>query len=162
MDKKEIKEEVISWHVPEFIAYERGRNWYIIAGLVAFGFLVFSYFTHDFLFALIVIIATLLYVLNHGQEPMVINVDLTDEGVVIGRKFYDYDELKNFSVLYKPKQGIRNLYFEFKNGFKHRLSVQLDGMDPIVIRDYLLRYLHEDLERTDLPVSESLARLLKL
>jgi hypothetical protein len=93
---------------------------------------------------------------------MLINIVLNDEGIVVGRKFYDYDELKNFSVLYKPKQGVRNLYFEFKNGLKHRLSIGLDGMDPIVIRDYLLRYLHEDLERTDLPLSESLARLLKL
>ncbi|MBU4216435.1 hypothetical protein L6270_01235 [Candidatus Parcubacteria bacterium] len=162
MENNEKKEEVISWHVPEYIAYERSQNWYIIAGLVALGFLVFSFLTHDFLFAVIVIIAVLLYVLNHGQEPMMINITLTDEGVIVGRKFYDYDELKNFSVLYKPKQEVRNLYFEFKSGIKHRISVQLDGMDPIAIREYLLRYLHEDLERTDLPLSEGLARLLKL
>jgi len=162
MENNEKKEGVISWNVPEYNTYDRSRNWYIVAGVVAFGFLVFSFLTHNFLFAVIVIIAVLMYVLNHGQEPMMINITLTDEGVIVGRKFYDYDELKNFSVLYKPKQGVRNLYFEFKSGIKHRISVQLDGMDPIVIREYLLRYLHEDLERTDLPLSEGLARLLKL
>ena len=162
MKEEATKERAISWHVPEYINYERSRNWYIVAGAVAFGLLLFSFFTQDFLFAVIIIIAVLLYVLNHGHEPMMINVDLTDEGVVVGRKFYDYDEIKNFSVIYKPKQDIRNIYFEFKNGLKHRLSVPMDGMDPIVIRDFLLRYLHEDLERTDMPLSESLARLLKL
>lgn len=162
MKEGQTKSEEISWRVPEYINYERGRNWYIIAGSAALGFLAFSFFTHDFLFAVIIIIAILLYVLNHGHVPMLIDVVLTDEGVIIGRKFYDYDELKDFSVLYKPKQDVRNLYFEFKNGLKHRLSIPLDGMDPIIIREYLLRYMHEDLERTDMPLSESLARLLRL
>jgi hypothetical protein len=162
MEKDEIKLGVISWHIPEYITHERSKKWYIVAGVVAFAFLVYSFFSHNFLFAVIVIIAVLLYVLNHGNEPMRVGVSLTDEGVVIGRKFYEYDDLKDFSVLYKPKLGIKNLYFEFKNGLRHRLSIPLEDMDPILVREFLLKYLHEDLERTDMPLSESLTRLFKL
>lgn len=162
MEKNEDKEGVISWHIPEYNTHERTRNWYILAGAVAFGFLVFAYFSHNFLFAVIIIVAVLLYVLNHGVEPIMINVSLTDEGVIIGRKFYDYDDLKDFALVYKPKHEVRNLYFEFKNGLRHRLSIPLNDMDPIVIRDFLLKYLHEDLERTDMPLSENLARMFKL
>jgi hypothetical protein len=111
---------------------------------------------------MIIIVISIIIILNDGQKPMTVNFSITDEGVMIGKKFYDYDELKNFSVIYKPRRDIKNLYFEFKNPIKQRLSIPLMDQDPLKIRKYLLKYLEEDLERTDPPLSENLARLFKL
>ncbi|MFA5021379.1 MAG: hypothetical protein WC517_04995, partial [Patescibacteria group bacterium] len=58
--------------------------------------------------------------------------------------------------------GIKNLYVEFKNPLKGRLVIPLDGQDAVAIRDYLLRFLAEDLEREAEPISEQLRRFLKL
>lgn len=152
----------ISWEVPEYEKYERGKGWYIFSSMVAFLLILYSFLTGNFLFAIIIIIATIVVVLHDGQETVLVKISLTDEGVVVGRKFHDYDEFKDFSIVYKPKQGIKNLYFEFKSVVRPRLSIPLEKMNPLIIRENLLKYLEEDLDRTDQPLSEELAKLFKL
>ncbi len=155
-------DEIISWQVPEYDRHERTKLWYIIAIIITLLLLLFSLFTANFLFAVIIIIAALVIILHDGREPEKVKVSLTDEGIVVGRKFYDYDEIKNFSIVYKPRQEVKNLYFEFKSAVKHRLSIPLENMNPLSIRENLLKYLREDLDRTDQPLSEGLAKLFKL
>jgi len=166
MEELEIEdnyeEEVISWQVKEYDKHDRSKRWYIIAICLALALLMFAFFTSNFLFAVIIIIITLISILHDGQEPVSLDVHLTEEGIVVGSKFYDYDELDTFSIVYKPSQGIKKLYIEFQNFVRPRLSFSLDNMNPLPIREFLLKYLPEDLERTDEPLSEGLARILKL
>jgi hypothetical protein len=154
--------EIISWEVPEYDTHERSRNWYILAALVGVLLLVYSVITSNFLFAGIVVIAALVIILTDGKEAQKVRISLTDDGVEVGRKIYDYDEIKDFAIVYKPKQGVKNLYFEFKTITKPRLSIPLLDRDPLIIRDKLLKYLQEDLERTEQPLSEGLAKMFKL
>lgn len=154
--------ETISWEVPEYETHERTRNWYIIAAVIGALLLVYAAITSNFLFAGIIIIGALVIILTDGKVPQKVRISLTDEGVEVGRKFYDYDEIKDFSIVYKPKLGVKNLYFEFKTVVKPRLSIPLLDRDPLIIRDKLLKYLQEDLERTDQPLSEGLAKMFKL
>ena len=155
-------DEIIGWEVPEYDKHERTKAWYITASIIAVLLLLYSFWTANFLFAVIIIITSLVIILHDGREPDMVRFSITDEGVVIGRKFYDFDEIKDFAIVYKPKQGVKNLYFEFKNALKHRLSIPLQDMNPLPIRENLLKYLKEDLERTDQPTSEGLAKILKL
>ncbi len=155
-------DEIIGWKIPEHDKHDRSKSWYIIASTVVILLLIYSFWTANFLFAVIIIVASLVTILHDGREPKMVHFSITDEGIIIGRKFYDFDEISDFSVVYKPKQGVKNLYFEFKSAIKHRLSVPLLDMNPLLIRENLLKYLKEDLERTDQPTSEGIARMLKL
>jgi len=152
----------INWQIPEYEKHERGKRWYIFSTIASLLLLLYSFLSGNFLFAVIIIVVAIVIILHDGQEPQQIRVNLTDEGVEVGRKFYDYDEFKDFSVVYKPRQGVKNLYFEFKSSIRPRLSIPLQKMDPLKIREYLLKYLSEDLERIDQPLSEGLAKLFKL
>ena len=152
----------ISWLVPEFEKHERSKKWYIWAGVISSFLLLFAIFTSNFLFAIIIITAALIIIIHDGKKADEVIILLDDDGVVVGRKFFDYDDLKNFSVLFKPKEDLNNLYFEFKNPVKQRLSVPLFDNDPLQIRDFLLRYLSEDLERINMPISENISKILKL
>jgi hypothetical protein len=164
----------LKWQVPEYHSPERGRSWYIIA-LIFIGIsLFFCFFTisawhlkflgynSNFLFALIMIMAAIITLFNENRPPMIVNVELGPEGIQVGSKFFDYDEIKNFSVLYKPKQSVKSMYIEFKNSVRPRLAIPLRRMDALTVRNYLVRYLDEDLERTNPPLSEQLTKLLKL
>lgn len=155
-------DEIISWQVPEYDKHERSKSWYVIATIVGILLLIYSFWTANFLFAVIIIITSLVIVIHDGREPDMVNFNITDEGIIIGRKFHDYDEIKDFAIVYKPKQGVKNLYFEFKNSLKHRLSIPLQDMNPLPIRETLLKYLKEDLERTDQSTSEGIAKILKI
>ncbi len=152
----------LSWQVPEYEKYERGRVWYLVIGLIGGIILLWAVFTYNFLFALIIILTAIIVILTESRQPAPVVIKLDGDGVRVGNKFYDYDEIKNFSIIYKPKIGVKNLYFEFKNPFKHHLSIFLLTMNPLLVRQFLLRYLEEDLTRTDPPLFEELARLLKI
>ncbi len=169
------KVQYLSWQVPEYDKHERGKKWYIIATIVLIVFLFFCFFeinswkivflgtNSNFIFALILIISAIITIINDGQKPNMVDFKIGPEGVNIGKKFYDYDELKHFSVIYKPNMDIKHLYLEFKNSLtRPRLSIHLMDQDPITVRNYLLRYLDEDLERVVPPSSEQLTKLLKL
>lgn len=153
---------IINWQIPEYRSQNRTKTWYIGACIVAFVMLIYSFITANFLFSVIIIIAALVIILNDRQSPTTVNVSITTEGLLVGNKFYDYDEIKNFSFVYKPRLDIKNLYFEFKSPMKHRLTLPLDNLDPLPIKNNLLKYLPEDLERENIPFSESISRFLKL
>lgn len=163
----------ISWSVPEFDKQERSRLWYILAVVFVILALFFSFFKisswqivflgvqSNFLFALIIVMAAIIMILQQGREPKEVTVSLGAEGVTVGSSFYDYDEFRNFSVLYKPNLAISQLYMEFK-GIRQRLSFYLGELNPLDVRNFLVRYLEEDLERNNEPLSEQLTKMLKL
>jgi len=151
-----------SWDVPEFESHKRSKGWYITAIIAAFLMLIFALFTANFLFAVIIIISAYIIILHDNRTPDMVKFSITDEGVIIGRRFHDYDEIKNFSILFKPTQKLSNIYFEFNSQIKQRLSVPMINENPLQIREILLKYLSEDLERVNEPLSEQLSRLLKL
>jgi len=163
-EKKSKKEdgEIINWTVSEIEKYEKNKGWYLLAGIITIAILIYSFITANFLFAVIIIIAAIVVILNEGREPEKIKFTITDEGVKVGKKFTDYDELKNFSIIYRPRRDIKRLYFEFKNGLRPRISIYLDNINPLKIREILLKYLPEDLERENEPLSESLSRFFKI
>ena len=167
--------QALSWQVPEYEPKERNRKWYVIASIFLFVCLFFSFFeinswkivflgvNSNFIFALILILSSIIMIINDGQEPVMVEFKIGPEGINIGKRFYDYDQLLHFSIIYKPSVEVKHLYLEFKNSFTHpRLSIHLYDQDPITVRNYLLRYLDEDLERLDPPLSEQLTKLLKL
>ena len=154
--------EYFSWETPEYEKHERTKLWYIEAIIIALLLLLFAFLTGNFLFAVIIIITSLIIILHDSRDPDMVEIRLTDEGIVVGRKFYDYDEFKDFSIVYKPKQGVKKLYLEFKNVVRPRISINLENMNPLPIRETLLKYLSEDLEQTDQHLSESLAKIFKL
>jgi len=161
-EKMNYGQDLFAWSVSEYEKHERTKGWYMAAIIVTLLLLFFAFFTYNFLFAVIIIIISLVIILHDGQNPQKVKFIITDEGLIIGRKFYDYDEIKNFSIVYKPRLDAKRLYFEFKNSLKHRLSISLENMNPLPIRETLLEYLEEDLERTDIPLSEALAKFFKL
>jgi hypothetical protein len=155
-------DELIFWKVPEFDKHERTSTWYIAAVILGILGMIFAFVTANFLFAVIIVITALIIVLRQGQEPDMVKFSISYEGISIGRKFYDYDDISDFSLVYKPKLGVKRLYFEFKSPFQHRLSLPINDISPLVIREILVKYLPENTERTDQSTSEGLANLFKL
>jgi hypothetical protein len=155
-------EEIAVWEVPEYIKHERTKNWYIVAIIVTALLVGFSIYTKNFLFLVIVFISAYVIFVNDRREPDKVRAGITTAGVFVGKKFYEYESIKDFSVVFKPQEDVRNIYFEFKNGLKQRLSIPLENQNPLHLRENLLKYLPEDLERTNQPLSEGLARLFKL
>ena len=161
-NQKKYGEPIVSWEIEEYERHERGFSWYFIAGLINIFFIWYAFQTNNFLLTVIVIMSSFVIILHDSGEPTEIGFSITYDGIVLGENFYDFDEIKNFAIVYKPNQELKRLYFEFKTPMRNRLSIPLYSEDPLIIRENLLKYLVEDLERKDEPLSEVFSRSFKI
>ena len=188
-DKKAKEEEsleydVITWKIQERVGSKKNKRWYLIASIIGALMIIYALLTSNLIFAVIIIFGAILIILTDGAKPSTLNAEISGEGVKVGKESYLYEQLDNFFIIYRPNEGIKNLYIEFKrfarpqvsgaarasryewllwlmNLARTRLSIPLNDTNPLVVRNNLLKYLKEDLERTDIPLSEKLSEILK-
>jgi hypothetical protein len=156
-----IGEVVFSWTVKEYEQHVRERRWYIVMGSIAILLIAYAIISTNYLFALIVVLFGIVMYLHDMQAPMELPFTITTTGLVLGSKYYRFSEVTNFWIIYS-EGGVKNLYFSLASPLRHRLRIPLGPADPIVVREYLLDYLPEDLEQEEEPLSDRLSRLLKL
>lgn len=152
---------IITWRIPEYEKHEHGRIWYIIAGIVIGLLLIFCFFTANLLFAIIIILTSFIVIFQHTKKPETYEFLITTSGIAIGNRFYSYDDFDNFWLAYQPPL-VKTLYFTFKSVIKPEISVPLGNQNPLRVREILLEYLDENLDREDETTSDALRRLLKI
>ena len=168
MPEKKIKnnsteehgEIFFSWKFFEFFQHQREKNWYIWFGLIVALLLLYSILTANLLFGLITIISALI-ILMFQRSTNEVEFQITEDGILVNKKFYDYKIIKNFYIIYEPPE-VKILYFELKGFFSPRIPVSLENQDPVKIREVLQQYLEEDLDRDNEPISDQTSRMLKL
>lgn len=151
----------ISWDMPEFQDYIRNKTWYITAGIIGLLLLIYSVFSANLLFGVIIIIAATTLVKIDKTKPQDIEFAITSKGIIVGDKFHEYSELRNFYIIFEPPK-IKNLFIEFNNILKPRINVPLFEQDPADIRKLLKKYMNEDLDKEGEPISEAIGKILKL
>ncbi len=161
MTKPDHGKLLLDWIFPSFVRPVRSRRWYTIAGLIGGGSLFFAIFTLNFLFAVILVVITIILVMQARTQPQNVHIGFYEDGVEIGQDYYPYDEFKNFWIAYKPPE-VKKLYLTFRNALRPMLIIPLESENPLTIRKTLLEYLPEDLEKEDETTTEALGRLLKL
>ncbi|MGB0757683.1 MAG: hypothetical protein ACPGO5_04480 [Patescibacteria group bacterium] len=149
------------WDFPEFIPYERGRGWYITAGVLAALLLIFSWSTANFWFAVFVILVAFVIWFIQQRKPRMFTFKIADEGLVIENLFYAYDEIRSFWIVSEADDD-NTAYFEFKAAATPRLGVPFIDIDPNRLQTFLEQYIQVHPEREGRPISESIARLLRL
>ena len=151
----------LRWSFREFRHVRRPTSWWVWAGLITGGLVVWALFQSNFLFALILLMGTVIFINETRRTPRRLDCQVTSLGVAVGKKFWRWSELATFWIAYHPPEA-NNLYLVPKNPLDPRLNVPLEKTSPLTVRSLLKKYLTEDLEREDIPTSEALGRLLKL
>lgn len=156
----DLGEVLFKWKVPEFSKPKRTYTWYFAAIVVVVALMIYSLVTANFLFALIIILVVFILFLKTYTQPKDLEFQITDEGVSLGNQFFSYREITGFYFIYDPP-AVKKIFFTLR-GFSPDLSVPLDNMNPIVIREKLLEYLDEDLEKENQTFDDQLETILKL
>lgn len=152
---------LISWKFSEYKNHKRGFLWYVLAFIIIAGLLLYSVFSVNFLFGVIVILMVIIYFFYFTRQPRKIDLKITEDGIELDGKFYSYKELKKFWVIYDPPK-VKNLYLDFKSISKPLISIPLEDQNPVEVRKALLDYLEEDIEKEEESASDGLSRILKL
>ncbi|MCB9802877.1 hypothetical protein H6761_02565 [Candidatus Nomurabacteria bacterium] len=154
-------EILATWQIPEFSKTEKSKKWYIYFILILIALLVYSYFDKNPLFAIILVFFSLIYWLNEKRDPEKLDFAITEDGLIIGKKFIEYKNFKDFYLIYQPPK-IKNLYFQPRNTFKPLVTIPLLDQNPVEIRKILLEFMTEDLEKEEIPGLESIGEIFKL
>ncbi len=160
-EKQRLSEVIFSWNFPEYIKYQKNIWWYVLSLIVLALLVWWSIAGANYLFAVFLILFYLIILVYEHRDPQTTSIAITPDGVKFGRSFYEYKMIDNFFVVYQDK-SVKNLYLDFKNPLRGRLVVPIDGQDALSIREYLLQFLDEDLEREAEPISEQIRRWLRL
>ncbi|MGE5392131.1 MAG: hypothetical protein ACM3NH_00065 [Candidatus Saccharibacteria bacterium] len=149
----------ISWTALEYEPREKRAVWFtlfflIFGGLIAFGFYTKSYIT--------VVLFVLLAAVSYGfavKRPRRLGHIIGPTGITVGKTSFPYKEIKKFWIHYDPAVT-KTLNFETTAYVNNMVTLQLDKQDPIEVRNYLKKYLAEDLDREE-TLSDAIARKLK-
>lgn len=160
-DTIDAGEALVSWETWEFPLVERGRRWYLSIVLIGALLIAYGLYTSDPLFSLIILMIGVMLIVNSTRHPKRIAIHITTGGIVIGSKFHPYDELKDFSIIYKPPYSTV-LYIDFNAFMSPVRSIELERVDPIAVRDALIPVLPENIEREDELLTDLIKKVYKL
>ncbi len=149
------------WAVPEYIKYEHFFGWYVMTFLIGGFFLIQALWTRNFLFVIIILLVGIILYFHERNTPNLVEFIITEEGVILGEKFYPYENFESFWIVYNAPD-IKTLYFTLKQMLRSELPIHLENQNPVAIRNILLNYLPEDIEKEEEAVEEQLSRFLKI
>lgn len=156
-----------TWQHPAYDQHHKSIRWHVFSAVilvaaVAWAVLPGRWFGDgNYLFATFLVLFYLVVLLLDHRPVEMIETTLTYDGVKHGGHFYWYRDMAEFFVIYED-EGTQKLYFEFKNPIRPRLGLPLGGQNAVAIRDFLLQFVPENLERETEPISDRLHRWLKL
>lgn len=151
----------IAWSFPEFESRSRNKKWWTWFTIIDLVIIVYAVVSANYLFALILVMISGIVVFREYHDTETITCTLTDDGIFIDEKLYNWDEIQSFWFVYQPPE-IKNLYISFKSLLRPTLTIPLLDQNPLTLRQYLSQYIEEDLEKEGEPTTDALGRLLKL
>ena len=164
---KPLTEDIITgdvlheWTIQEYDQHERGTWWYILMLSVGLVLVAYGLFTQNFLFSLIIILAAIILFLQSHQSPLQVPFRIAELGLMVGNRFYPYTELERFYIIYNPSE-VKTLFIETKSVLRPTLRVPLLDQDPVTVRQTLLEFLEEDMEKEQEPLADRAARMWKI
>ena len=131
----------ISWEAQEYGVRDRTTGWYlgilaVAVALITVGILAKSYF-----FVIFVVFAFGMMFFYSKRESRKTLFIIAEDGIYLGRRFYQYGYFKSFWILDKIKPG--ELVLETPNIMNHYLNIPLPEVDPEKIRDFVSRFIPE-------------------
>ncbi len=158
---KDHRTTLLEWKTPEFVPTPRGKNWYIVAGLMLTGLIAYAFFTDNLTMVIVFIMLAAVFLMTDKKEPQIVNIIISDMGVTYKSKFYPYHHINSFWLVYHPPY-VQVLYLKISNGRQFKcIRIELDGQKPQKVRALLLKEVPE-IEGAHEPASDVLARILKL
>ncbi|MSU76171.1 hypothetical protein EXS54_01720 [Patescibacteria group bacterium] len=132
---------IIAWEAKEFTDYQRNKRWYILVGIVGAVLTVGALVIQQWLTAVVFALATYVVMRHAGDKPRTITYSISRLGIQVGDKFYPYNDLKQYWIVYNPP--IRTLSFQLTSRFKPLIKMNIGEVDPDAIREALKEHLPE-------------------
>ena len=157
----DIGEVHVQWTFPEYIQRARSKTWYFVVIVLVGLALLYSIWTMNILFAVILVLGTFIIIFQSFQAPRNVPVVEGQDGVILDKTYYPYKILKSFWIIYEPPEA-KYLYLNFKTTIRKNMPIPLNDVNPIKLREMLLNYIEEDIEKDDEDFDETFSRMINI
>ncbi len=156
-DDLDLGQVLHEWGFQEYEHYERGKSWYVFMAIIGLFLVFYAIFTGNFLFAVIIVLFSIILFLQNHQNPAKVLFQITNTGIVVGTRFFSYSEFEGFYLIYNPPE-VKTLFLETKSFWQPLLRIPLLDQNPIEIKHSLREFLPEHSEKEDEPLSDRIGR----
>jgi hypothetical protein len=128
----EPAQELLSWEASEYVYHDKQFLWYlavVAAAAVAVGL---SIWLKQWVSAGVFVIMAAAVIVYERRQPEILHYGITDQGLLVGERFYSFHQFKSFSVM--ADVGWHSIELEPVQRFMPRLAVLFDNqnLDSIV------------------------------
>ncbi len=134
----------ISWETLEYEHKDRHPDWFWMAGLVGALGIIIAIVTLNFLFAVVILIATFTVMMYAAKKPEIVEVAINRRGVRVKNDFYPYSNIKSFAVKDVEEIGGDRLILHIDRFFLPHIVIKLEDADTEIVRDFLSEFLMEE------------------
>lgn len=154
-------EELYGWKTWEFLPHERSPLWYIFAAVLSVTLIIYAIWTTNYMFAIIILMMGIIFLIGNLRKPKVVDIHITTMGLVMNDKFYAYEEIKDFALVYAPPD-IKWLYVDFNKVWMPMLTIPLENADPNIVREAMTPYAFENIELEEETLTDLVRRVYKV
>lgn len=149
---------LLEWSALEYEKRSFSVGKLLLAGGIALAFVLLGILTQNYFFIAFVVLAFSTLILYIKKEPKELEIAITQNGVYIGKRGYEFSKLKSFWVFNRPES--RELSLETNITFSPFIRVPLENIGTEDLRAVLSKFLPEE-EHKEF-ISDQIARRLKL
>jgi hypothetical protein len=154
-----MNQEKITWETFDVFNSPKSNDWFWGLGIIALTGIVLSIYFKNYSFAILIAVASLAIFLASKRQPKIVQYEINRRGIKIGDMLYTFGTLISFHIIDETPDRYDRVLIRSKKAFMPILTVPLAGaIDPMLVRDYLIQYLHE--EDMDEPFSHLLTEKL--
>jgi len=132
----------LRWSAYEHEHIPRGSDWFWALGIVAVSAALTSILFHDVLFAVLILVAALVFAMLANVPPDLVRFEISDRGIRTGDTLHRYEEIISFWV--EEENGPHPLLLVDTTKFMApNLIIPLENIDPHAVRLYLRELVEE-------------------
>jgi len=136
-------ENKISWKALEYKRKEKTADWYWAVILIALAIVVASFFTHNALFAILIIISTVILLSFSITAPRMVEISINQKGITVEKEMYPFATLESFWVESQDEEN-QKILLKSKKLLMPLITIPLEEHHHLDVREFLLQYLPEE------------------
>jgi len=142
-NKKTSGQKEIIWRAAEYEYFQKDVLWYFVVTIIGLALIVLALWKNNFLFAIFIIISTVLFVTLGKKKPRVVEFKINDDGVGIGKSvFYKYENIESFDAKSYPDR-LDELILKRKSPIHPFVRIPIDSEHLKEAKKILSKHLEE-------------------
>jgi len=150
---------VFSWESPEFIRYKRDKRWFLYVGIIAIVLIVVFWLLKQRSGAILVFVASIVFMSLSGTKPRNIRCAVYSEGLVVGSRVYNYSQFKSFSLI--GSVDLPKIYLLPAGRLAGQVILPLGSENPGQIKLFIGKHLPEEESKRE-DIQDTLNRFFKM